>query len=158
MLSLIRAETVSRADSNRCRHFDREARTLSRATLQANRACRCATRSRMPTSPRPWVPSARTRIGGVEPNAIVFDRDEERVRQTLEVHAAAVGFRVFRHIGQGFLDDPVDRRFGVGREAFVHAIVQQVRPNAVPSAETLSVPLRCRSQAQIVEERGMEQM
>ena len=27
-----------------------------------------------------------------------------------------------RHIGQGFLDDPVDRRFGLRRETFVHAM------------------------------------
>ncbi len=103
-------------------------------------------------------PVGPTRAPRCEPDSVILDRDEEGVRQTLQVHAAACRLGVLRDVCEGFLDDPIDRRFSFRREASVDAMVEQFGTNAVPFAEPLQVPLRGRGETQIVEQRRMQQV
>src|SRR4051812_28517632 len=89
---------------------------------------------------------ARTRparnFAGREPSAVVFDDDENVVAPTLDDDAHAPRLRVLEDVRQGFLNDSVDGRLDLGREALpIEAAAVEVYGDAAALRPFLRVVL-----------------
>ena len=80
MMSRFGSRDVSRSRASFCRQFNRQARAASRAALQANGSVELRHALADADEAEPVGAIGRSRLGRIKPNAIILDRDEERVR------------------------------------------------------------------------------
>ena len=94
----------------------------------------------------------------VEPDTIVLDRHEQRVRQTLQIDAARARLRMFGHVRERLLNNAVRRDFCFRLQPFGHSFRNQIDLNALTPGETFQIRVHSSSKSQVVEQRRVQQV
>src|SRR5678815_2017415 len=88
--------------------FDRQARPLSALSLDAEPAAQILDAFADADQSEAVARHLAIECWDLPPDAVVFDRHNERRRHPLHEHAARARLRVSRHVGERFLDNPID--------------------------------------------------
>ena len=70
-----------------------------------------------------------------EPDAIVFDFDQQPIVEVREVHVTLRGVGVFADVGDGFLDDAVGGKLDVARQTVGQILLMQLGADLPPARE-----------------------
>ncbi len=139
-------------------HLDREPRALTGRRFKLKRAAQLRDSLADTDQPQSSRWASALQVARVESGPIVFDRDQHRRTQSLQVHAAHPGVCVLGDVGEPLLHHTIQRGFELGGEALIHPGMEQLRLNAVTLFEAAKVGLQCRRQSEVVEQGRPQQM
>jgi hypothetical protein len=98
-----------------------------------------------------------TLTGGIEANAVVFDREDEMVGVFLNENTNVTSVGVLGAVVQGFLDDAVDTGFVLFGKVVGEVVVDDVDDKASAAGDFAGVPLESGDEAEVVEHGGAKQ-
>jgi len=107
--------------------------------------------------PKPSTPRLAFPTSAIEPPAVIAHRHRQLAVRSLDIDGAFGCAGVFRDVVQRLLHDPVDRRLDLRRKPLVHPFEYHFHADTRPLGKARRLPVERRAEAEIVEQRRMEE-